>query len=128
MKKFYLIIFFIFFFNINGFAQKYGDVIERYFINGNQYLVTQEATYQELWKINTKTKQKISIKRVFSFESFAKECKMLNEKPIFFASVKEYYFAGGWAEPKHLTIFDLNGKKIGIAPSLKYAEQLCKFN
>ena len=126
MSKFYLI--YLIFFSFNVFAaENYGDIIGKYNINGEDYIITQEATYQELWKLNPETKQKISIKRVFSFESFAQECKMLNEKPIFFASVKEYYFAGGWVEPKYLTIFDLNGKKIGIAPSLKYADRLCKF-
>ena len=52
---------------------------------------------------------------------------MINEKPIFFAFVKEYYFSGGWAEPSNLTIFDLNGNKVGIAPDWEYAEQFCDF-
>ena len=41
--------------------------------------------------------------------------------------VKEYYFSGGWAEPRKLTIFDLNGNKVGIAPDWEYAEQFCDF-
>ena len=72
-------------------------------------------------------KKKTSIKRVFSFEKIADECTMINEKPIFFAFVKEYYFAGGWAKPTNLTIFDLNGNKVGIAPDWEYAEQFCDF-
>ena len=108
-------------------VEKYGDVIEKYNIDGQEYVVTQEVTYQELWKVNPDTKNKASIKRVFSFGKFADECSMINEKPIFFAFVKEYYFSGGWAEPNNLTIFDLDGNKVGIAPDWEYAEQFCDF-
>ena len=123
-----LVFIFVFLFSNTLFAaEKYGDVIEKYNIDGQEYVVTQEVTYQELWKLNPDTKNKTSIKRVFSFGKFADECSMINEKPIFFAFVKEYYFSGGWAEPRHLTIFDLNGIKVGIAPDWEYAEQFCDF-
>ena len=123
-----LVFIFFFLFSNHLFAvEKYGDVIERYNIDGQEYVVTQEVTYQELWKVNPDTKNKASIKRVFSFGKFADECTMINEKPIFFAFVKEYYFSGGWAEPNNLTIFDLDGNKVGIAPDWEYAEQFCDF-
>ena len=123
-----LICIFVFLFsNILFAAEKYGDVIEKYNIDGQEYVVTQEVTYHELWKVNPETGQKISIKRVFSFEKFAEECKMLNEKPVFLAFVKEYYFAGGWFEPTYLTIFDLKGRKLGIAPNLEYTNSLCNY-
>ena len=125
MKK---IIIFLFFYSFSCNADvRYRDMIKKYYINGQTIIITQEATYQEVLKIDPKTKEKISIKRVFSFENFAEECEMINEKPIFFAGVKEYYFAGGWPEPTYLTIFDINGNKLGIAPNFKYAKQFCKF-
>ena len=108
-------------------AEKYGDIIEKYEIENEKYVITQEVTYQELWLVDPKTNSRTSIKRVFSFGKFAKECTMIKEQPIFFASVKEYFFAGGWAEPTRLTIFDLKGNKVGIAPSYEYADELCKF-
>ena len=125
MKK---IIIFLFFFSFNSYADfEYGDIIKKYLINGQEFIITQEATYQEILKIDPKTKERISIKGVLSFGNFAKECEMINKKPIFFAGVKEYYFAGGWPEPTYLTIFDIEGNKLGIAPDWKYAEQFCKF-
>ena len=89
--------------------------------------MTQEATYQEVLKIDPKTKERISIKGVFAFGKFAKECEMIEEKPIIFAGVKEYYFAGGWPEPTYITMFDVEGNKLGISPDWEYAEQFCKF-
>lgn len=125
MKK--IIIFLTFYsFSCNADVQ-YRDIIKQYYINGQTIIITQEATYQEVLRVDPETKEKISIKRVFSFENFAKECEMINEKPIFFAGVKEYYFAGGWPEPTYLTIFDINGNKLGIAPNFQYAKQFCKF-
>jgi len=108
-------------------VKDYGDVMERHFIYGEEYVVTQETTYHELWKIDPETKEKKSIKRVFSFEKFAEECVMIGEDPIFFAYVKEYYFAGGNMVQKYLTIFDLEGNKVGISPSWEYAEEFCDF-
>ena len=108
-------------------AEKYGDVIAKYEIENEEYVITQEATYQELLKINPNTKEKKSIKKAFSIEKFAEHCEMIGENPLFFATVKEYYFSGGWAEPRHLTIFDLDGNKLGIAPNWEYAEQFCDF-
>ena len=108
-------------------AEKYGDVIANYKIETGEYEITQEVTYQELWKINPNTKEKKSIKKAFSIEKFAEHCEMIGEKPLFFATVKEYFFSGGWAEPRHLTIFDLDGNKVGIAPDWEYAEQFCDF-
>ena len=52
---------------------------------------------------------------------------MIGKKPLFFATIKEYYFSGGWAQPKYLTIFDLTGTKVGISPDWEYAEQFCVF-
>ena len=108
-------------------AEKYGDVIAKYEIENEEFVITQEATYQELWKINPNTKEKKSIKKAFSIEKFAQHCEMIGKNPLFFATVKEYYFSGGWAEPKYLTIFDLTGTKVGISPDWEYAEQFCKF-
>ncbi|MDC3036182.1 hypothetical protein OA107_02220 [Candidatus Pelagibacter sp.] len=108
-------------------AEKYGDIIKRQSIEGNEFVITQEVTYQQLWKVDTKNNLKKSIKKAFSIERFAKNCEMISESPLFFATIKEHYFSGGWAEPRFLTIFDLNGKKVGIAPNWKYAEQFCKF-
>jgi len=108
-------------------AEKYGDVIAKYEIENEEYVITQEATYQELWKINPNTKEKKSIKKAFSIEKFAEHCEMIGKNPLFFATVKEYFFLGGWAEPSHLTIFDLTGTKVGIAPDWEYAEQFCDF-
>jgi len=76
-------------------VKDYGDVMERHFIYGEEYVVTQKATHHELFKVNPETKEKKSIKRVYSFEKFAEECVMLGSSPVFFAYVKEYYFAGG---------------------------------
>ena len=53
-------------------VDKYGDIIERYNIDGVEYIVTQEATYQEVLKIDPKTKERISIIGVFIFESTIK--------------------------------------------------------
>ena len=108
-------------------AEKYGDVIAKYEIENGEYVITQEVTYQELWKIDPNTREKKSIKKAFSIEKFAQHCEMIRENPLFFATVKEYYFSGGWAEPRHLTIFDLDGNKLGIAPNWEYAEQFCDF-
>ena len=108
-------------------AEKYGDVIAKYKIENGEYVITQEVTYQELWKIDPNTREKKSIKKAFSIEKFAQHCEMIRENPLFFATVKEYYFSGGWAEPRHLTIFDLDGNKLGIAPNWEYAEQFCDF-
>ena len=108
-------------------VKDYGDVMERHFIYGEEYVVTQETTYHELWKIDPETKEKKSIKRVFSFEKFAEECVMIGEDPIFFAYVKEYYFAGGHMVQKYLTIFDLEGNKVGISSDWEYAEEFCDF-
>ena len=69
----------------------------------------------------------ISIIGVFGFGRFAKECEMIEEKPIIFAGVKEYYFAGGWPDPTYITMFDVEGNKLGISPDWEYAEQFCKF-
>ena len=120
-------IFSIFFLTNLSATEKYGDIIEKYTLYDEEYVVTQEVTYQELWKIIPETNKKKSIKKAFSIEKFAEECEMIVERPLFFATVKEYFFSGGWAEPTHLTIFDLNGKKVGIAPDWEYAEQFCNF-
>ena len=127
MKNVLLILAIILISNTTNSAEKYGDVIKRYNVDGIEYIITQEATYQELWKIDLETNEKKSIKRVFSFEKFAEQCTLIAENPLFFATVKEYYFAGGWAEPKELTIFDINGKKVGRAPNWEYAKQFCMF-
>ena len=127
MKNVLLILGIILISNTTNSAEKYGDVIKRYNVDGIEYIITQEVTYQELWKINPNTKDKKSIKKAFSIEKFAEHCEMIGEKPLFFATVKEYYFSGGWAEPRHLTIFDLNGIKVGIAPDWEYADQFCEF-
>ena len=108
-------------------AEKYGDVIAKYEIENGEYVITQEVTYQELWKIDPNTREKKSIKKAFSIEKFAEHCESIGENPLFFATVKEYFFLGGWAEPRHLTIFDLDGNKLGIAPNWEYAEQFCDF-
>ena len=121
-----LVLFFLFN-KISYSSEKHGDIINKYFVEGNEYIVTQETTFQELWKIDSKSNLKRSIKKGFSIEKFAKECDTINEKPLFFATMKEYYFAGGWAEPTYLTIFDLNGKKVGIAPDYEYLKSFCKF-
>ena len=126
MIRFVSIFFILFLCNLNA-AEKYGDIIEKHTLNDEDYVITQEATYQELWKINPKTKEKKSIKRLFSFEGFAKNCEVIKDKPILIGTIKEYYFSGGWAEPNHLTLFNLNGKKIGIAPDWKYVEQFCEY-
>ena len=107
--------------------KKYGDIISKHLVNNEEYVITQEATYQELWKIIPQKNKKKSIKKAFSMEGFAKSCKTINESPLFFATVKEYYFSGGWAEPNHLTIFNLNGNKVAIAPDWDYAKQYCIF-
>lgn len=127
MLRIFLISFFILFSFKTYAVDKYGDIIERYNIDGDEYIVTQETTYHELWKIDPETKEKKSIKRVYSFEKFAEECVMIGEDPIFFAYVKEYYFAGGYMVQKYLTIFDLEGNKVGISPDWEYAEQFCDF-
>jgi len=125
MKK---IIIFLFFFSFNSYADfEYGDIIKKYLINGQEFIITQEATYQEILKIDPKTKERISIIGVFGFGRFAKECEMIEEKPIIFAGVKEYYFAGGWPDPTYITMFDVEGNKLGISPDWEYAEQFCKF-
>ena len=108
-------------------AKKYGDVIAKYKTENGEYVITQEVTYQELWKIDPNTREKKSIKKAFSIEKFAEHCESIGENPLFFATVKEYFFLGGWAEPRHLTIFDLDGNKLGIAPNWEYAEQFCDF-
>ena len=107
--------------------KKYGDVIVKYELETGEYEITQEVTYQELWKVNPNTKEKKSIKKAFSIEKFAEHCEMIGERPLFFATVIEDFFSGGWAEPRHLTIFDLDGNKVGIAPDWEYAEQFCDF-
>ena len=127
MKNVLLILAIILFYNTTNSAEKYGDVIAKYEIENEEYVITQEVTYQELWKIIPSTNEKKSIKKAFSIEKFAEECEMIGENPLFFATIKEYYFSGGWAEPRHLTIFDLNGIKVGIAPDWEYAEQFCEF-
>ena len=108
-------------------GKDYGDVIERHILNGEEYVVTQEATYQQLWKVNPETKEKESIGGFYAFGKFAEECIMIGEDPIFFAYVKKYYFAGGYMEPTYLTVFDLEGNKVGISPSWEYAEEFCDF-
>ena len=108
-------------------AKKYGDVIAKYEIENEEYVITQEVTYQELWKIDSNTREKKSIKKAFSIEKFVEHCEAIGENPLFLATVKEYFFLGGWAEPRHLTIFDLDGNKIGIAPDWEYVEQFCDF-
>ena len=107
--------------------KKYGDIISKHLVKNEEYVITQETTYQELWKIIPQTNEKKSIKKAFSIERFAESCEMINEYPLFFATVKEYYFSGGWAEPSKLTIFNLDGKKVGIAPDWNYAKQFCNF-
>ncbi len=127
MFRIFIITSFIFF-SLKTYAiDKYGDIIERYNIEDVEYIVTQEATYQEVLKIDPITKERISIIRVFGFGRFAKECEMIEEKPIIFAGVKEYYFAGGWPDPTYITMFDIEGNKLGISPDWEYAEQFCKF-
>ena len=71
-------------------AEKYGDVIAKYEIENGEYVITQEVTYQELWKIDPNTREKKSIKKAFSIEKFAQHCEMIRENPLFFATVKEY--------------------------------------
>ena len=125
MTRLVIIFFFLFSINLTA-AEKYGDVIEQHVINEDKYVITQEVTYQELWKIIPGTNEKKSIKKAFSIERFAEECEMIGDKPLFIATIKEYYFSGGWAEPRHLTIFDLKGAKVGIAPDWEYVEQFCE--
>ena len=47
-------------------AKKYGDVIAKYKTENGEYVITQEVTYQELWKIDPNTREKKSIKKAFS--------------------------------------------------------------
>ena len=77
MLRIFLISFFILFSFKTYAVDKYGDIIERYNIDGVEYIVTQEATYQEVFIIDPKTKERISIKGVFGFGIFAKECEMI---------------------------------------------------
>ena len=58
-------------------AEKYGDIIKRQSIEGNEFVITQEVTYQQLWKVDTKNNLKKSIKKAFSIERFAKNCEMI---------------------------------------------------
>ena len=54
MKK--IIIFLIFYsFSCNA-DVRYRDIIKKYYINGQTIIITQEATYQEVLKIDPKTK------------------------------------------------------------------------
>ena len=106
---------------------EYGQIIKKFKIDNKDFILIQEATYQELWEIDPKINQKRSIKRMFSFEGFAKKCIMIDDSPIFFSTIKEYFFAGGWKEPSYLTVFNLKGIKLGISPNLNYAENLCDF-
>ena len=101
---------------------KHQEEIRKLYGHGSRY-----GSNQELWKIDPNTREKKSIKKAFSIEKFAEHCESIGENPLFFATVKEYFFLGGWAEPRHLTIFDLDGNKLGIAPNWEYAEQFCDF-
>ena len=60
MKDILLILTIILISNTSNSAEKYGDVIEKYNIDNKEYVVTQEITYQELWKVNPDTKNKTS--------------------------------------------------------------------
>ena len=73
MLRIFLISFFILFSFKTYAVDKYGDIIERYNINGVEYIVTQEATYQEVLKIDPKTKERVSIKGVFGFGRFFRD-------------------------------------------------------
>ena len=106
---------------------KYGHIIQKFEFDNKDYVLVQEATYQELWEIDPKNNQKKSIKRMFSFEGFAEKCIMIKDSPIFFATIKEYFFAGGWNEPSYLTVFNLKGLKLGISPNLNYVKDFCDF-
>ena len=76
MKK--IIIFLTFYsFSCNADVQ-YRDIIKQYYINGQTIIITQEATYQEVLRVDPETKEKISIKRVFSFENLVNDIQFMN--------------------------------------------------
>ena len=51
----------------------------------------------------------------------------INEKNIYFAQTKDYYFMGGWNEQSSLKIFDLKSNLLGTSPDMEYAKNFCKF-
>ena len=100
---------------------------KKYKIDNKILAITNNNILDEVWVCNTSLKNCKILAKVFNFVALAEECEAINEKNIYFAQTKDYYFMGGWNEQSPLKIFDLKSNLLGTSPDMEYAKNFCKF-
>ena len=128
MKKL-LGIFFLSLFCVNfAFADfDQSKVKKKYKIDNKILSIINNGFLDEVWICDISLKNCKILAKVFNFVALAKECEAINEKNIYFAQTKDYYFMGGWNEQSPLKIFDLKSNLLGTSPDIEYAKNFCKF-
>ena len=102
--------------------------IKKVYLSKNKHIVVVSGPMHDtIWEYDPQTKAKKMINNVWNFGALAKKCDGIRPDNIYFAQTKDYYFMGGYSETSPFKIFDLESNVLGIAPSIKYAKNFCKF-
>ena len=106
---------------------EFSSIKKVYLYKDKHIVVVTNPTHETVWEYDPKTKAKKVINHVWNFGALAKKCDGIKPDNIYFAQTKDYYFMGGYSETSPFKIFDLESNVLGIAPSIKYAKNFCKF-
>ncbi len=100
--------------------------------NGNFIYVEQWQRGDIIWEYDIKTNKFTEISKVWNFIALASNCEMIKGINIYFATILEYWFAGGTKiDYPEIRIFNLYETKpwrdsdIGISPDMAYAKEWC---
>ena len=87
-----------------------------------------------IWEYDTKANKFNELSNVWNFIDLASKCEMIREGNIYFATILEYWFAGGTnIDYPEIRIFDLydpspwRDSDLGITPNMEYAKEWCTF-
>ena len=117
----------LFFCNYTFAEFNYEPVIKTYIIEDHVLTVSNNGFLHEVYLCKPTSKKCKEIGRHFSFIALAKKCEGIDQKNIYFAVNKEYFFMGGINENAPLRIYDFEGNVYGSAPNLEYAKNHCEF-
>ena len=106
---------------------EFSSIKKVYHSKNKHIVVVSGPMHDTIWEYDPKTKAKKVINHVWNFGALAKKCDGIKPDNIYFAQTKDYYFMGGYSETSPFKIFDLESNVLGIAPSIKYAKNFCKF-
>ncbi len=106
---------------------EFSSIKKVYHSKNKHIVVVSGPMHDTIWEYDPQTKAKKMINNVWNFGALAKKCDGIRPDNIYFAQTKDYYFMGGYSETSPFKIFDLESNVLGIAPSIKYAKNFCKF-